>query len=61
MQKEVAMRYVTSRKYQITHKKKAPEPEERYFDLSITAAVGLAALVFAKGIFWGYMIRKWTD
>ena len=55
------MRYVTSRKYPITHKKKSAEPEERYFDLSITAAVGLAALVLVKGIFWGYMIRKWTD
>lgn len=55
------MRYVTSRKYPITYKKKCAEPEERYLDLSVAAAVGLAALVFAKGIFWGYMIRKWTD
>lgn len=55
------MRYATSRKYSLTHKRKSPEPEERYLDLGVTAAVGLLAFVFVKGIFWGYMIRKWTD
>jgi hypothetical protein len=53
------MRYATSRKYPITHMKKNAGPEERYLDLSVAAAAGLLAFVFAKGVFWGYMIRKW--
>lgn len=55
------MRYVTSRKYPITHMKKSVEPEERVLDLSVTTAAGLLAFVFAQGVFWGYMIKKWTD
>lgn len=35
--------------------------KERYLDLSITAAVGILAVAFVKGIFWGYMIRRSMD
>lgn len=33
--------------------------EEHSIDISIGTAVGIIALVFAEGIFWGYMARKW--
>jgi hypothetical protein len=56
------MRYATTRKYPITHMKKSPdETNERVFDLSIPVAAGLLALIFVKGIFWGYMLKKWMD
>lgn len=57
----MSMRYAASRKYPITHMKKTPEVQERVLDLSVPAAVGLLALVFIKGVFWGYMIKKWSE
>lgn len=58
----VYMRYHTIRKYPITQIKKykpAKEQEpDRYLDITLGAAAGLLALVFAEGLFWGYMLRK---
>jgi hypothetical protein len=32
--------------------------DERIIDLSLGTAVGLLAVIFLEGLFWGYMIRK---
>lgn len=53
------MRYTANRKYSITHMKQSPEIHERVLDLNVPTAVGLVAFVFVKGIFWGYMLKKW--
>ena len=57
------MRYGNARKYPITQMKKASKAgnHERFMDLSIGAAAGLLALVFAEGMLWGYMIKKWRE
>lgn len=55
------MRYTTSRKYPITHMKKNSAPNEKYLDMSLAAAAGILAFVFANGLFLGYTIKKWMD
>lgn len=54
------MRYDTVRKYPITQLKKSNhvKGQDHIVDLSLGTAVGLLALVFAEGMFWGYMIKK---
>lgn len=54
------MRYSSTRKYPITQMKKGEQSKklERVVDLSIGAAVGLLALVFAEGFVLGYMCHK---
>lgn len=51
------MEYSRYRCHPRVHSKKSPE-EEKSLELSAAAAVGILTLVFAKGIFWGYMIKK---
>lgn len=42
--------------------KKNPQGSgERIIDISVGTAAGLLAVVFFKGLFWGYIIRKWMD
>lgn len=57
------MRYYATRKYPITQMKKDhhSKGQDRLIDLSLGAAAGLLALVFAEGLFWGYMIKKRRD
>ncbi|NMA33120.1 MAG: hypothetical protein GX940_01030 [Clostridiaceae bacterium] len=57
------MRYTAKRKYPITEmKKKNPQDSgERIIDISVGTAAGLLAVVFFKGLFWGYIIRKCID
>jgi len=57
------MRYSGERKYPITHlkKEKRPDSQESVMDLSLGAAVGILAMVFAHGFLWGYMVRKWRS
>lgn len=57
------MRYNAVRKYPITQMKKDNhlKRQDRVVDLSLGAAAGLLALVFAEGMFWGYMIKKWRE
>ncbi len=54
------MRYSNTRKYPITQMKKSYQnnKDERIIDLSLGTAVGLLAVIFLEGLFWGYMIRK---
>jgi len=54
------MRYRTLRKYPITQMKKNNQMKEQdhFVDISLGAAAGLLALVFAEGLIWGYMIKK---
>lgn len=54
------MRYGSVRKYPITHMKKALQVNntERFVDMSLGAALGVLAITFVEGIFWGYMLRK---
>lgn len=54
------MRYRSVRKYPITQMKKelqANKPE-RFADLSVGAAAGLLAMVFAEGLIFGYVCGK---
>ncbi|RCX16571.1 hypothetical protein DFR58_11064 [Anaerobacterium chartisolvens] len=51
---------VRYRQYPRIYKKKnSKEQEDECISFSVTAAAGIAALVFAKGVFWGYMLKKW--
>ncbi|MCX7923867.1 MAG: hypothetical protein N3B21_17925 [Clostridia bacterium] len=54
------MSYVRyNRKHPRLYKKNMPEQEEENaLTLSAASAVGILALTFAKGIFWGYMIKR---
>lgn len=54
------MRYGTVRKYPIMHSKKSnpPQGREPIAELSLGAAAGLLAVVFAGGMLWGCMIKK---
>lgn len=47
----------------VFEKKQAEEKcmEENTINLSAMAAVGILALVFVKGIFWGYLLKKSMD
>ena len=54
------MRYYVKRTYPVTYKKRHQE-EEKSIDLSLAVAAGLLAFTFVKGVFWGYMVRKWLD
>ena len=45
------------RRYPRTHEKQN-EDCEKTLNLSGIAAVGILTLAFAKGMFWGYMLRK---
>ncbi len=50
---------VRYRQYPRIYKKKnSKEPEDESISFS-AAAAGIAALVFVKGMFWGYMLKKW--
>ena len=53
-----------TRKHPRVHEKKQLENsrlEENSIDLSAMAALGILILVFVKGIFWGYLLRKSMD
>jgi len=54
------MRYRTLRKYPITQIKRNNQMKEQdqFVDITLGAAAGLLALVFAEGLIWGYMIKK---
>lgn len=58
------MRQPTYRKYSRTFEKKNKvtyEPcthTEMVIDLSMSAAVGIIAFAFVKGVIWGYLLRK---
>ncbi|NMB33055.1 MAG: hypothetical protein GX992_02280 [Clostridium sp.] len=48
-----------SRKYPRTHiKQLETNKDECTLSLSAMAAAGMLALVFTKGLFWGYMLKK---
>jgi len=49
------------RRYPRVYKKNLPEVEEKTIELSIEAAIGIVAVAFLKGIFWGYMIKRAMD
>lgn len=51
------MNQFKNRKYARTFKKN-DAVEETVLNLSTAAAVGILALAFVKGMFWGYIIRK---
>ncbi|TYQ13048.1 UNVERIFIED_CONTAM: hypothetical protein Cloal_4097 [Acetivibrio alkalicellulosi] len=46
------------RKYPRTHEKINTDTEERTINLSASSALGILALAFVKGMFWGYVIKK---
>ena len=54
------MRYTNKRTYPVTHRKKNPVAE-RSVDLSLAAAAGVLVFIFAKGFFWGYVVKRWMD
>ena len=37
------------------------EENVRYLDLGATTAIGIVALAFVKGMFWGYMLKRALD
>lgn len=49
------------RKYPRVHNRKSPGKNERTLSLSGKAAIGILALSFFKGMFWGYFIKKRLD
>ncbi|MDQ2086891.1 hypothetical protein RBH29_10680 [Herbivorax sp. ANBcel31] len=46
------------RKYPRTHDKSDMEDNDYTLNLSAASALGILAFTFAKGIFWGYMLKK---
>ncbi|MFZ5989826.1 MAG: hypothetical protein ACOYWZ_22245 [Bacillota bacterium] len=46
------------RKYPRTQVKQDTHDEEWTINLSAVAAAGILAFTFAKGMFWGYMLKK---
>ena len=46
------------RKHPRVYQKQAVQEEDNSITLSGVAAVGILALTFAKGVFWGYVLRK---
>ncbi|MCX7843575.1 MAG: hypothetical protein N2489_10985 [Clostridia bacterium] len=53
------MEYTKYRRHPRVYKKQAEENNENTLTLTAAAAAGILALSFAKGMFWGYMIKKW--
>lgn len=52
------MRYSNSRKYPITHYKKAAAGNDPAFDLSLPAAVGILAITLGAGMVGGYLLKR---
>lgn len=46
------------RKYPRTYEKQHEQDNERTIDLSVATAAGILVLTFAKGMFWGYMLKR---
>lgn len=42
----------------VYEKQVATQNEDNAISLSGTAAIGILAITFIKGLFWGYMIKK---
>ena len=52
------MDYVRYRKHPRIYKKNEDKEDETVLNLSMATAAGVLALAFAKGVFWGYMLKR---
>jgi hypothetical protein len=52
------MNYLKYRKHPRVYTKKNHTCDEKVLSLTAAAAVGILAFTFAKGFFWGYMLKK---
>lgn len=52
------MEDVRYRKHPRVYHKKPSDEKEKSLNLSGAAAIGIIALAFFKGMFWGYMIKR---
>ena len=55
------MQFHRNRKYPIQYKKINDETDEMTIDLSLTAAAGMLAVIFAGGVLSGWMIKRMFD
>jgi hypothetical protein len=60
MEGSIMSYYLRDRKYPrvVSNNQKEPEQKDRIVDLSMAAAMGIVVLAFAKGMFWGYLLKR---